>query len=250
MMNKWSADSLIMGYERCIVGFDYRAWQNQIMMPATICDQYRTWIQDRGIFPATIYDQIWPCKHTKNSLLEEGRNGLNLYQEWPRRGAIQNSLLQENGVNLFYKLREKIKIEPQPRDSILVAFDFPVTLVNTVASMFGIFPLPLNLITSDKGWKFLGFDVADIRTLCSGFYGFDWTETEFSDMCTQQSLSLNGRGLIDDELFAIKSAIAFDLLVSEHAPFAPCGVWIAHSPVGCTEPQAMSNIRERHASYP
>ena len=208
----WSADSLIVGYQRCIVGLDYREW-----------------MQDRGMFPATIDDQVWSCRTIENplSLLEEERNGLNLYQAWPPREAKKNSLLKENGFNLFRELLEMINAEQPPQNSILAAFDFPEALVNTVDYAFGIIPLPIGLLAGNGNWKFLGYDVADIRTLVNGLYGFDWTEAEFVDICSQQSLSLNSKGLIDDELLAIKTAVSFGHLVSTHAPFAPCGVWIA-----------------------
>ncbi|MDR2924553.1 MAG: hypothetical protein LBU76_01115 [Azoarcus sp.] len=226
---EWSAASLMAGYQRCIVGFDYRGWQDQEKLPILFFDQYRIWMQDRGIFPATVDDQIWQCKTTENSQLEDGKNGFNLYQEWPYREMNRNSLQKENEFYLFKKLFEKINNEQSPKNSILVAFDFPVTLVNTIADSFGIYPLSVDLIISDKNWNFLGYDVADIRLLCSGFYGFDWTEIEFDDICSKQCLNLNSRGLIDDELLAIKSSISFDILVREHAPFAPCGVWVCTS---------------------
>jgi hypothetical protein len=186
VMGKWSAGSLIAGYPRCIVGFDYRVW-----------------MQDQGTFPATIDNQMWP------------------------RQAIENSRLEENGFNLFDGPLEKIYAVQPPQDSILVAFDLPVVLVSTLASTFGMVPLPIGQLAAKGSWKFLGYDVVDPRTQSSGFYSFDWTKTEFASMCNRLSLGLNAGGLVDDELLAIKAAVSFDLLVSEHAPFAPCGVWIA-----------------------
>jgi hypothetical protein len=146
-------------------------------------------------------------------------------QVWPRQ-TNEGSLLEENGFNLFDGPLEKIDTIGLPKDSVLVAFDLPVALVNTLASTFGIVPLSINLLSGDKRWKFFGYDVVDARTQSSGIYSFDWTEKELADMRGRLSLSLNSNGLVDDESLAIKSAISFDLLVNEHAPFAPCGVWV------------------------
>ncbi|MHB8847538.1 MAG: hypothetical protein ACYC43_03760, partial [Burkholderiales bacterium] len=66
-----------------------------------------------------------------------------------------------------------------------------------------------------------------------------WTQQHFlknkrkADISTWQksghsylALTLNKNGLVDNETNAIKAAIFFDSLVKEHAPFAPCGVWV------------------------
>jgi hypothetical protein len=159
-------------------------------------------MQGKRVFPATIDNQVWP------------------------RQTNKDALLVENGFNLFDGPLEMIDRVQLLQDSVLVAFDFPVALVNSLASTFGIVPLPIDLLLADESWTFLGYDIVDVRTQCSGIYSFEWTEMEFADICKRISLTLNSAGLVDDESLAIQAAVSFDLLVNEHAPFAPCGVWI------------------------
>ncbi len=184
-MRSQHASSLIFGYPRYIVGFDFRMGK-----------------QDRDTFPATIDNQIWP------------------------RHMVDHASLDENGFNLFDGPLEKITAV-QPRiDSVLVAFDLPEIFVDALAATFGIVPLPVNLLSASRAWIFLGFDVVDARTQSSGIYSFDWTEEEFACIIKKLSLQLNKNGLVDNEVNAINAAIFFDLIVKEHAPFAPCGVWV------------------------
>lgn len=185
-MSKWSAASLMAGYPRCAVGFDFRVW-----------------MQDQRTLPATLDNQVW------------------------LRHLVEDSLLEVNGINLFDGPLEQINAVQLPKNSIRVAFDLPAALVNTLASTFGIVRLPLSLLTVDKGWMFIGYDIVDARTQSSGFYSFDWTKAEFASICSRLDLRLNNVGLVDNESLAIKSAIFFDLIVSDHAPFGPCGIWVA-----------------------
>ena len=166
----------------------------------------RVWSQTEGTIPATIDNQVWP------------------------RQTAEELMLEENGFNLFDGPIEEINTLQLPENSIPVAFDLPAELVNLLASTFGIVPLPVNLLSGDQSWEFLGYDVVDARTQSSGIYSFDWSEAEFAEMRARLSLSLNVNGLLDDEALAIKAAISFDLMVEEHAPFAPCGVWVCQKP--------------------
>ncbi len=195
-MSPWSAASLMAGYPRSVVGFDFRVW-----------------MQDQGNCRATIDNRVWS------------------------RQPIQDCLLATNGINLFDGSVAQFSRIKAPRDSIRVAFDLPTALVKTMASTFGIVPLVPSVLSPDKGWKFIGYDIIDARTQSSGLYSFDWTKTEFASMRSRLSLDLNSRGLVDDELLAIKCAIFFDTQVTEHAPFAPCGIWVAgeHVEAPCQE---------------
>ncbi len=183
-MNSQHASSLILGYPRYIVGFDFRIGK-----------------QDQDIFPATIDNQVWP------------------------RQPIDHASLDENGFNLFDGPIKKITTGRPQINSVLVAFDLPVIFVDALAATFGIVPLPVNLLSA-RAWIFLGFDIIDARTQSSGIYSFDWAEEEFTFIIKKLSLQLNKNGLVDNETNAIKAAIFFDSLVKEHAPFAPCGVWV------------------------
>ena len=183
-MNSQHASSLILGYPRYIVGFDFRIGK-----------------QDQDTFPATIDNQVWP------------------------RQTISPAL-DENGFNLFDGPLKKITAAQHQIDSVLVAFDLPVIFVDTLAATFGIVPLSVNLLSANRAWTFLGFDIVDARTQSSGIYSFDWVEEEFTLIIKKLSLQLNKHGLVGNEANAIKAAIFFDSLVKEHAPFAPCGVWV------------------------
>lgn len=145
-------------------------------------------------------------------------------EKWPRPENLSSDAADENGLNLFLSVpTELTRLFPNARP---VAFDLPTDLVNSLASTFGLIPLPLNEVSATGEWEFAGYDVVDPRTQSSAFYSFDWSESELLSLLGRLSLTLNRLGIVDDVDAAIRAAIAFDKEIPEHAPFAPCGVWV------------------------
>lgn len=205
-MSIWSANLLTSNYPKCIVGFDLRS-SPKVFEEISKASAFQSSGNLGGgkKFIATIDNQVWP-------------------EQINSRWAVY-----QHGLNLFDRPLEKVDGLEFPINSMPVAFDLPITLASTLVSTFGVVLLPIELVSENKDWEFIGYDIVDARTQCSGIYSFDWSETELADILNRLSLPLNKNGLVDDELLAINAAIAFDIVVKEHAPFAPCGVWIKNS---------------------
>lgn len=201
-MSNWTAKTLMTGYDKCIIGFDLR-------IPLDICSekieskiiQSNDPLSSNRKCVATIDNEIWPEKINEH---------LTAYQ---------------HGLNLLDRPFEKIEGFEFQMDLVHVAFDLPIKLAKTLVSTFGVDIYSIEII-KNKNWKFFGYDIIDARTQCSGMYSFDWSGKEFVDILNQLSLKLNDYGLVDDESCAIKSAIHFDSIIKEHAPFSPCGIWV------------------------
>lgn len=194
-MSRWSAGDLHPGYHRCLVGFDVRSSRP---ICATLVSQ-PPGCEDS--FIATVDNQIWPEQIDASSM------------------ALQH------GFNLFESPPEEIGIKID-NDAVVVAFDLPESLATTLISTFGLAPIGVEYVAGSSEWELVGYDVVDIRTQCSGFYSFNWTKQELEDALGKLSLTLNCYGLVDEESLAIKASVVFDSMIIEHAPFAPCGVWI------------------------
>jgi hypothetical protein len=132
---------------------------------------------------------------------------------------------QQSGLNLFYIDPADIPSLEVPGDARIIAFDLPTEVVTYLSNGNVSNPQPLPRVNMGKGWKFMGFDVVDARTQTSAFHGFDLA-ISLSDVMKKYSFRFNSHGLIDDEEVAVKVAKYFDELISEHAPFMPCGVWL------------------------
>lgn len=157
--------------------------------------------------------RLWPAAEKNMATIDA--------EVWPRVSSI-GSTSDQNGLNLFDRAIEG----RVPAQAIQAAFDFPQELIRALASTFGVVAAPIEYMKSAAGWEFLGFDIVDARTQSSAFYSFDWSPSELSDLLRQLSLTLNVAGLIEDEAVAIRASAEFDTVVKEHAPFAPCGVWV------------------------
>lgn len=133
---------------------------------------------------------------------------------------------QLSGLNLYTSDPSMIPSMTMPLDAVIVAFDLPTNFVRYLS--VGEVSNPQNLPSEniDEGWQFVGFDVVDAITQTSGLYGVDWPSSGLSDLLMKLKLKLNENGLLDDADAALKAAIFFDGLIGEHAPFAPCGVWL------------------------
>ncbi len=198
----WSAKSLTEGFAKSIIGFDLRALPLICKhAPGGSLMSFPPGATGKNRFPATIDNQIWPQR-------------------------IEISSVQFNGFNLFDQPTDELRDIAKRMEAVLVAFDLPKALADILSSTFGLAPLPTNVMTADKSWKFLGYDIVDIRTQSSAIYSFEWSNTELREILQQLSLQLNPCGLIENELSAVMHSISFDDIVPEHFPFSPCGVWI------------------------
>lgn len=142
---------------------------------------------------------------------------------WQREASVEQ---QEwcNGINLFPSLDLAQEVAGAHAKSCVVAFDFPAALLEAIAETFGL-ARPLG--TPLDGWTCLGFDVVDVRTQSSAFYSFDWNRREWLDLMALVGSEANSFGLVASAQRATELASEFDRRVSAHAPFAPCGVWLA-----------------------
>lgn len=182
----WLANSLAINYVKCLVGFDLR----------------------RG---ATL-NKVFLTSDDENVCYEE---------MWEKYNDIRYSL------NLFSTLPQKINRFLMPEDAEIIAFDLPLSLVEDINDKnFSASTLSIELVYGKSNWKFLGYDVVDAIRQYSAFYGFDWGKEELNNILKSESIQLNKNGIISDQESAIKSSIFFDKLIPEHAPFAPCGVWL------------------------
>jgi hypothetical protein len=197
----WTSAGLLPGFERKVAGYDARHAVAAIeVQPPGLVAAKLIDIETRRWCPAAIDPAVWP------------------------RIAAGEREADCNGLNLFPTLsmaNEVLGLEP---DGVLVAFDFPSGLIESVATTFGLNALTEAEITSS--WKFLGYDIVDIRTQSSAMYSFDWTRDEWIAICESVKFAFNRFGLVQEEALAISQATEFDEKVREHAPFAPCGVWI------------------------
>ncbi len=132
-----------------------------------------------------------------------------------------------NGFDLMDNTPSQLDKSGLAQDAVCVAFDLPESLVQKLALIHGIAAQPMDEVHKSGCYHFCGFDIVDIRTTSSFFYSFNWETAEITEILNKNNLRLNSWGIIDDEADAIKAACAFDKIIPEHAPFAPCGVWLS-----------------------
>jgi hypothetical protein len=142
---------------------------------------------------------------------------------WPRIVSAEEDE-ECNGLNLFNSLGTARKAVASENGSI-VAFDFPLDVVSAVAATFGVGKQSLAVL-KESNWQFVGYDVADVRTQSSGFYSFEWKHLEWIQFCALNNVAFNRDGLISEHRHAAEIAGQLNREIPEHAPFAPCGVWV------------------------
>jgi hypothetical protein len=79
------------------------------------------------------------------------------------------------------------------------------------------------------GWRFLGFDVAELNGLCSGLKGCGYTEPSWSQLRARFGSALNEVGLFHGPTIAGKFAQIRGLEIPNHAPFEVVAL-LVHDP--------------------
>lgn len=196
----WNVHQLQQNYSRKVIGFDLRdisidfeSFQHKDVVAIDLANE----------LPATIDNQVWA--------------------EYGNKHEID---AQCNGFNLLDQIDAEVEELAAQKLSLLVAFDIPNELAELLEATFGLEPLSLDLLSEDHGWHFLGFDVVDIRTQCSAFYSFSWSQKEWRNIVQETALKINSCGIIPSEAEALNISLYFDKIIPEHAPFSPCGVWV------------------------
>ena len=198
-MSAWSAASLKARYRRALVGFDLRVPSIPVLQPLKIRNPSGLEITSKTM---TLDPELWGLAD----------------------GATYDA--DRNGVNLIDQPSEDLFDGKAPLGAVLVAFDIPHSLFAELARTFGFRDLHQDGLPH-KPWKFLGFDVADIRTQSSALYSFDLTEAEQGELRKSVPFPLNEHGLLNRDSDAIAMCVKSDVVIPGHAPFAPCGVWMA-----------------------
>lgn len=80
------------------------------------------------------------------------------------------------------------------------------------------------------GWRFLGFDTAELNGLISGLKSFGYEEPSWSQYREQFGDALNEVGLFSDEAKAAEFAKMRGTEIPEHTPFDVVGV-LVHDPI-------------------
>lgn len=201
-MNIWSAKTLKIGYAKRIAGFDFRSLLDCNPVIAGNSPLTSSSMHEGNECLATLDNQIWP------------------QVEFPNFSG------DSNGFNLFDSLEECEHFTYKSK-SLLAAFELPMALIDLLSSTFGVVASSFDLNATRSGWIFLGYDVVDIRTQSSAIHSFASSEIEFDNLLVKIKSNLNLYSLIINESESIEASIAFDYLLPEHAPFAPCGIWIS-----------------------
>ncbi len=77
-----------------------------------------------------------------------------------------------------------------------------------------------------RGWRFLGFDVAELNGLCSGLKGCGYKEPFRSQLRARFGGVLNDVGLFSDATIASQFAEVRGLEIPDHAPFEVVGILV------------------------
>lgn len=204
---------------RTVVGFDFRDC-NIIVRRSKNVAQSKRLFSYAGDTPACFDPTTWP------SMLG------NLGYPWLRMLHVKRFEDALNGLNLLQDIPETSKdLSTKFRDGCWVAFDLPQKTAKELSPTFGTqwsakFPNPQALVAA--GWDFMGFDVVDPRTQCSGPFSFEWEQAECAEIVGDEDIEINNYGLIVDLDMALELSRIFDRTIREHAPFCPCGVWSLH----------------------
>lgn len=207
----WQSSMLSIGYIRKIVGFDIRVSPSEHGLNRNDVPYLGNWYDEMAV-RLTIDPLIWPStiKYNDPAIHSSGVNLLIAHPSAPPNPSAPPKL--SGGT------------------PIVVAFDLPSALITELSSTFGLVEQAIEVVSRDVRFHFCGFDIVDIRTTSSFFYSFNWQTAEIMEILNKHNLRLNSWGIIDSETDAIKASIAFDKIIPEHAPFAPCGVWLCPAP--------------------
>jgi hypothetical protein len=156
------------------------------------------------------------------------RNAENLfmtsYDENARHEDINNQYFDKmSAMNIFNCNPNNFPGIIIPDEARILAFDMPSEFVEILCAGKLSNPGVLPQIDISIGWNFLGFDVVDPFTQTSAIHGFDGFWLKFN---CDKNYKINKNGLISNDEDSVKICTDFDILIKEHAPFVPCGIWI------------------------
>lgn len=131
--------------------------------------------------------------------------------------------IELSGINLFIVDPSKIPTLEIPENGRIIAFDLPTSFVISAQKSNVSVPLMLPWFEEMTEWKFLGFDLMDVRTQLSALELYVLDEgAQILDM----PIEVNEYGLIENVRDAERFSHLLNNKYSEHAPFIPAGVWL------------------------
>ncbi|AGW14188.1 hypothetical protein DGI_2444 [Megalodesulfovibrio gigas DSM 1382 = ATCC 19364] len=216
-LRDWSSNQLLPSYARSIAGFDIRRFEVDIDdLRGPERSYYHERIRRTRKYPLSIDENAWPCIEGKEDLA-----------------------IQQNGL-LFFNLPHESLIQMASQSlCVLVAIDIPTAIAQILEVVSGVNVLPLEVVSEDQNWVMLGYDFADVINTMSALYGVFWDKDQMPTFLAKNRISLNPWGLEPEQSEAIRASLLFDEEISEHAPFAPCGVWVwgAKTPSALAAPE-------------
>lgn len=151
---------------------------------------------------------------------------LTSYDENVRYENIYESLQEYiSPINLFFIDPAYISELEIQRDSLIIAFDLPNEVVDSLLNGNVSAPRPLPEINIHEGWDFVGFDVVDPYTQTSALYGFG-SQFAAEKLVEECSIVFNEHGLLKNIENSLKLSRLYDNLIPSHSPFSPCGIWL------------------------
>lgn len=146
-------------------------------------------------------------------------------QTWLQSKAVEAMKYPEtNGVNLFF-LPDLARLD---LDAVSVAFSMRARDADIFLEKSWILPIDEAFLSAARGWRLLGWDVADDFLGHSAFYGFTWKPGQLTEVLMDVDLRFNRHGLLDDEEVALQVAEKFtsDPGTKGHGQFYAVRVWV------------------------
>jgi len=193
---------------RVIVGFDLRRLPVRGLANCVSAGEISD-IESSHAFTASIDPDVWP------SLIEETNGGHSQFGH--------TNCLNLLGLPDFWSAKPEVT-----RIAVPAAFDLSIGFLETIGRAAHVTQLEIFTLEALNGWRFLGFDITDRYVGYSAL----WSRHFFSKhINTQQFLGgvpLNPNGLVADFELALSASIQAQKIngLEDHAPFAPCGVWV------------------------
>ena len=240
----WTAEKLEKGYEKTIIGFDLRCREGVagFDVPAeklayyfdlgsteypytdeTVKGMKIPAIMDISVWPRCLKDERFDVKYNFTGDGYTNEFGLFDMDNIEPPVTASSSKVTKMPPHFWLEIARN-------SDAVIVAFDMPACYprVSSDASYTAAYDLiSYDLVSRNKNWILLGYDVADFYVANSAMYtSKDAEEKHLEYAFTRQSIELNSYGILQTEADAIAISRAYDEVNPDHSPFSPCGVWI------------------------